>query len=88
MESIKNYKSCTLQVLLAITAFFSWIETRSIGNRYISEMGVFQPIPGRRYEGTSLEITSGFIGGALSMGFICCVCIVMIVWLEIEKKKK
>ena len=86
MKSILNYiKSYTLQVLLAITAFFSWGETQSIGTLFNGQIGQF-------YRdgvgiGTSVAVTSGYTGGALAMGFICCMCIVMIVWLEIAKKK-
>ena len=89
MKSILNYiKSYTLQVLLAITAFFSWIETKTIGDSYNSASGVYEKqINGEGIDvGTSVAVTSGYTGGALAMGLICCVCIVTIVWIEINKK--
>ena len=32
--------------------------------------------------------TSGFNGGAIAMGLITCVCILGVVWLEINRSKK
>ena len=38
--------------------------------------------------GAAVDISTGFDGGALSMGLICSVCIIMIVWIEISKAQK
>ena len=38
--------------------------------------------------GTSIAMDSGYNGGALAMGIICSVCIIMIVWLEINKQNR
>ena len=48
----------------------------------------FRPLSQDELIYTATDITSGYNGGALAMGFICCVCIVMIVWIEINKKTK
>lgn len=83
------FKSLFLQFLLAVVAFFSWIEAQQFGDKFISESGKYDKelINGdHEIVGTSVAITSGFTGGTLAMGLICCVCIVMIVWIEIKKK--
>jgi hypothetical protein len=87
---ITFFKSYFLQSLLAIVALFSWVESQELGHRFMSESGTYQKeLPMNEYEtvGTSVSITSGFTGGALAMGLISCVCIVMIVWIEIKKEK-
>lgn len=33
----------------------------------------------------NVAITSGYNGGALAMGLICCMCVFGIVWLEVNK---
>lgn len=88
---ITFFKSYFLQLLLSVVAFFSWVESRELGHRFMSESGTYQKeLPMDRYEtiGTSVSIASGFTGGALAMGLIACVCIVMIVWIEIKKEKQ
>lgn len=35
--------------------------------------------------GTSVALSTGYSASAISMGLICSVCIVMIVWIEIRK---
>jgi hypothetical protein len=93
-RSIMKYiKSYLLQTLLAIVATLSWLESSLIGNKRASvvEDGVairqideLQQITG----GAAVDISTGFNGGALSMGLICSVCIVMIVWIEISKAQR
>jgi len=34
------------------------------------------------------DVASDLEGGALAMGLICCVCIVMVVWIENSRKSK
>ena len=87
---ITFFKSYFLQSLLAIVALFSWVESQELGYKYMSEVGTYgeeSPMDGCKTFGTSVSITSGFTGGALAMGLICCVCIVMIVRVEIKKEK-
>ena len=90
---MKYIKSYLLQTLLALVATLSWLESSSIGNNRASvvEDGVairqideFQQITG----GAAVDISTGFDGGALSMGLICSVCIVMIVWIEVLKVQR
>lgn len=90
INTMKYIKSYLLQTLLALVATLSWLESSSIGNKRASvvEDGVairqideLQQITG----GAAVDISTGFNGGALSMGLICSVCIVMIVWIEISK---
>jgi len=84
--------SYILQSLLAIVAFFSWEEAIDFGSKTLIGEGSFnknyrdfnnvQLVP------TDVDVTAGFEGGALAMGLICCVCIIMIVWIEINKNPK
>lgn len=83
-------KSYFLQFLLSLVALFSWVESQELGHRFMSESGTYQkelPMGGDETIGTSVSISSGFTGGTLAMGLITCVCIVMIVWIEIKKEK-
>lgn len=90
---MKYLKSYLLQAVLAAVAALSWLESSSIGNKRASvvEDGVairhideLQQITG----GAAVDISTGFDGGALSMGLICSVCIVMIVWIEVLKVQR
>ena len=87
-KSFFNFlQSIFLQVILGIVAFASFEECRISGDRF--EVGTYQK--GADYntsETVGTTITSGFNGGTVAMGFICSVCIIMIVWLEINKKSK
>lgn len=79
----KFLQSIFLQVILGIVAFASFEECKMSGERF--EVGTYQ-VEVLETVGTSID--SGFNGGALGMGIVCSVCIVMIVWLEINKKSK
>ena len=90
---MKYIKSYLLQTLLALAATLSWLESSSIGNKRasvvedgvaVSQIDELQLIAG----GAAVDISTGFNGGALSMGLICSVCILMIVWIEISKSSK
>ena len=76
----------SLQFGLSIIAFLSWFQASSFGRR----TSVGQTFTGNQGEFTrsATDVTSGHDGGALAMGLICCVCIIMIVWIEINKKTK
>jgi hypothetical protein len=87
-KSFFNFlQSIFLQVVLGIVAFASFEECKQLGDRF--EVGTYEK--GADYNTTETvgtTITSGFNGGTVAMGFICSVCIIMIVWLEINKKSK
>ena len=76
----------TLQFGLSIIALLSWFQVYTIGR----QTSAGNTLTGSQDEliYTATDITSGYNGGALAMGFICCVCIVMIVWIEINNKTK
>lgn len=83
----KFLQSIFLQVILGFVAFASFEECRMSGDRF--EVGTYEK--GADYNTTETvgtTITSGFNGGTVAMGIICSVCIIMIVWLEINKKSK
>ena len=88
LQSIfKFLQSIFLQVILGIVAFASFEECKQLGDRF--EAGTYEK--GADYNTTETvgtTITSGFNGGTVAMGMICSVCIIMIVWLEINKKSK
>jgi hypothetical protein len=81
-------KDIFLQVILAFAAFISWTEASDIGRSSEFHEGTYTKKVNEEYVefGTSVDMNSGFIGGSISMGLICSVCIVMIVWIQINKK--
>ncbi|MBP9847871.1 MAG: hypothetical protein KBC58_00375 [Flavobacterium sp.] len=83
---MKTFKSIFLQLLLGIIAIASWINCHLMGN--LSEGGTYYKSTEGDYETVGTSIDAGFNGGALAMGIICSVCIIMIVWLEINKPNK
>lgn len=83
---MKTFKSIFLQLLLGIVAVASWINCHLIGNN--SEGGTYLKRTEDGYESVGTSIDAGFNGGALAMGIICSVCIIMIVWLEINKQNR
>ena len=82
-------KSYFLQALLSVVAFLSFENAYNLGRRTFSQNGTFNRYRSRdTLEGTDVAVSTGFDGGSLAMGMICCVCIIMIVWIEINKKPK
>ena len=57
-----------------------------IGNH--SDVGIYLKRTDGNNEIVGTNIDAGFNGGAIAMGLICSVSIIMIVWLEINKKSK
>ena len=83
---MKTFKSIFLQLLLGIIAVASWINCHIIGNQ--SKGGTYTKRTEEDWETVGTSIDAGFNGGALAMGIICSVCIIMIVWLEINKQNR
>jgi hypothetical protein len=83
---MKTFKSIFLQLILSIVAVISWINSNEIGNS--TQDGTYYKNYSERDELTGTSIAAGFNGGALAMGIICSVCIIMIVWLEVNKQNK
>tara|TARA_B110000858_G_C17675479_1_gene413993 strand:+ start:159 stop:485 length:327 start_codon:yes stop_codon:yes gene_type:complete len=83
---IASIKNNFLQIILSIIACLSWLESSEMGRN--GRDGSFQP---DWQDGNSpligTDISTGFDGGALAMGIICSVCIIMIVWIEINKNQ-
>ena len=84
-----------LQFVLAIIAYFSWLEVDYFGNKTLELKGSLNKNTSNPFDreyadliATDVDVTAGFDGGALAMGLICCVCIIMIVWIEINKNPK
>ena len=80
---INGIKRHFLQFILSGVAITSWIMSYSFGLEYA--MGNIPKSSDDTYQPTS--VTAGYDGGAISMGIICSVCIIMIVWIEINKSK-
>jgi hypothetical protein len=82
----KFIQSIFLQFILSLVAIISWVNCQELGNN--SEVGTYEKELGNtlEFETVGTSVGTGFNGGAISMGIICSVCIVMIVWLEINKK--
>ena len=92
LSSVLSFiKSYFLQALLSVVAFFSFENANYLGERTYNQVGTYLKSP-RNYDsvrtGTDVAVSTGFDGGSLAMGMICCVCITMIVWIEINKKPK
>ena len=87
-------KSYFLQALLSVVAFLSFENAYNLGNNTYSKAGTYTKYPRDSFDvdsvrtGTDVGVSTGFDGGSLAMGMICCVCIIMIVWIEINKKPK
>ena len=82
-------KSYFLQALLSVVAFLSFENAYNLGERIYSQAGTYAKYSNDRSRtGTDIAVSTGFDGGSLAMGMICCVCIIMIVWIEINKKPK
>ena len=96
MKSIKKFfcfiKSYFLQAVLAFLAYLSFETATELGFKSASADGMFKKYGNNSreavYDATDVAISTGFEGGAMAMGLICCTCIIMIVWLEISKPKK
>ena len=82
----KFLQSIFLQVILAIVALASFEECKQLGDRF--EAGTYMKRGEGSYEDVGTSIEAGFNGGAFAMGIICSVCIIMIVWLEINKQNR
>jgi hypothetical protein len=88
----KFLQSIFLQVILGVIALVAFNESISLGEMFSSRVGTYEKNIIENYEetvevvGTNIAVDSGYNGGSLSMGLICSVCIIMIVWLEINKK--
>ena len=88
LSILKFTKSIFLQTLLGVVALISGLNCIELGNKY--QVGTYEKKLGRsfNYETVGTSIDAGYDGGAIAMGIICSVCIIMIVWLEINKKSK
>jgi hypothetical protein len=84
----KFLKSIFLQTILSVIAVISWVNCQELGKKY--EGGIYDREISNTLNSETVEtsIEAGFNGGALGMGIICSICIVMVVWLEINKKSK
>jgi hypothetical protein len=89
MKKILNFiKSHILQLILLVAAILSWFQVVEIANTHFSGRVAVEPDTDENWRFIGSDVTSGLDGGAQSMGIICCVCIIMIVWIEINKKPK
>lgn len=82
----KFLQSIFLQLILSVIAIGSFQECQELGSK--NEVGTYIKTGEGHYETIGTSIDAGYKGGALGMGIICSVCIIMIVWLEINKKLK
>jgi hypothetical protein len=86
---ISFISSHILQSLLAIVAFYSWTHVIELGSKTYGQAGkIITDLDNLVFTPTDVDVAAGFEGGALAMGLVCCVCIIMIVWLEINKNPK
>jgi hypothetical protein len=82
------FKSIFLQLILSIVSIISWMTCYDLGNEMYSEAGTYtkELADGSEvFVGTNIALSAGYTGGAIAMGIICSVCIIMIVWIEVNK---
>ncbi|MFN5323955.1 MAG: hypothetical protein ACK5C5_03465 [Bacteroidota bacterium] len=86
---LRIIKSYFLQFLLGALALISYIQVEQLGRMQFSDNGEYFKTIDFNHTGetvgTSVAVSTGYNGGAIAMGLICSVCIVMIVWIEIRK---
>jgi hypothetical protein len=84
------------QVFLLLIAIESSERSYSLGNSTLVEMGdVYEYSNDARFElhekkaiAKNIEIETGYNGGAIAMSIITCVCLFLIVWIEINFSKR
>lgn len=78
------------QIVLSGVGAFTLNQSIEFGEETFSANGTFTKLINNEYVevGTDIAVSSGYNGGALSMGLITCVCIFAVIWLEIHKMKK
>ncbi len=84
------FKAIFLQLILSIGAIISWITCYELGNEMYSDVGTYTKEladGSEEFVGTNIALSTGYAGGAIAMGTICSVCIIMIVWIEVNKLK-
>ena len=84
--------SIFLQILLSVVGYNSWEMAIELGRETYGESGYFNKLMhyqngAQEYLATDVDVTAGFDGGSLAMGLITCVCIIGVVWLQINKTK-
>jgi hypothetical protein len=86
----KISKSYFLQSLLLGVALISYINADEIGRKEYSKTGTFFEDRNNRNSitATSIGVSTGYMGGAISMGLICSASIIMIIWIENNKQTK
>jgi hypothetical protein len=86
----KISKSYFLQTLLLTVAIISYLNADEIGRNEYSQSGTYLEDRNNRnsIKATSISVSTGYTGGAISMGLICSASIVMIVWIEMNKQRK
>jgi hypothetical protein len=82
------FKSIFLQLILGLVSYFSWKACYDLGFSTHSQTGTYvENTFAEAVKGTDVALSTGYTGGAIAMGAISSICIVMIVWIEVNKSK-
>ena len=83
--------SIFFQLLLSVVAYNSWKMAIRLGSKTKTADGVFDVNwdngLNSDYISTDVDVTAGFDGGAIAMGLVSCVCILGVVWIQVNKTK-
>ena len=82
---LRFVQSYFLQALLSVIALGASDQAYRFGNRTYWNVGTYKE--GFSEIATDIAVSTGFNGGAISMGLIASMCIFGIVWIEISKQK-
>ena len=82
---LRFVQSYFLQALLSVSAFGAYDQACRFGFQTYSRVGTYQQ--GFSEVATDIAVSTGFNGGAISMGLIASMCIFGIVQLQINKNK-
>jgi len=73
--------------LLSIIGAFTLEKSIKFGESKYSDTGTYTKLIDNEYVivGTDVAVSTGYTGGALSMGLITSVCILAVIWIEMLK---
>ena len=90
LMTFKTPRIVWLQFVLAGVAAFAFQQSIEFGEEAYSKEGTYTKLIDGEYTevGTDVAVTAGYNGGAISMGLVCCVCIFLVIWIEVHKSKR
>jgi hypothetical protein len=84
---LRFVQSYFLQAILSVIALGASDQAYRFGNRTYWNVGTYKKGFYEIETATDIAVSTGFNGGAISMGLIASMCIFGIIWIEISKQK-